>query len=315
MTEQSDDPCADLPEGAFCDGFDGPALDLEKWWYGRKVWGLENHGVIPENVRVQEGQVWFASNGDSYSGDLQGVRKTGGSYVQDQPGQRVGGVIVSDRYFGPGRYEFRMALPDETGVCSALWTYHYQELYSDHPAYDDANHASLPAHGSADDGWYKTPNHEIDIEIPTALAGEPDDQASYRNARYNTWVGETVYTDEFHDNGYAYNDGAFHTWRFDWHTGDDPRVDFYVDGQQMHRSTTDIPRVHGRLWLGTWFPLWAGSQANFDVTHLKLDWVRFTPFDEPVLTPPETYAGDGLTRCRTQAENDMGASHCALTEF
>jgi len=318
MVDSASEPigaCQNLGTEVFCDDFDGTELNLDRWWYARKVWGIDNNGVIPENISVRDGYAWFASNGDQYAGDLYGMRKGAGGYIQDQEGKRVGGVLVSDKYFGPGKYEFRMALPEHKGVCSALWTFHYQEIYSNESAYNDEAYASLPPHGNSTDGWYKTPNHEIDIEIPSALKGQSDDQVSYRNARYNTWVGEAVYTDEFHDNGYNYNDGEFHTWRFDWHTGDDARVEFYIDDQLMYTSTTDIPFIHGRLWLGTWFPKWAGNTAEFDVTYMKLDWVRVTPFDQAVLLDHETYSGDGLTKCDTKAKNDQKLPECQLVSF
>lgn len=265
-----------------CDDFNGTELDLGTWWYGKKIWGPtapRNHGVVPENVSVHNGRVFFAANGDEYTGTVKGVRKAGGGYVQDQPGSRSGGIIASDQYLGAGRYEVRMKLPAKTGVASAIWTFHYQE-------------------GIA--------NHEIDIEVPTSL-DDVDEHASYANARYNTWIGEgetpAESTSKFFDNGRNLSDDQFHTWRFDWHTGiagKGRRVDFYVDGERKYTSTTTIPTIMGRLTLGTWFPEWAGGAAPFDVQNLEVDWVRVTSFEthEDELSVPETYPGDGLTKTR-----------------
>ena len=38
-------------------------------------------------------------------------------------------MVVSDAYFGSGRFAIRMKLPPQTGACSAAWTVHYQEIY------------------------------------------------------------------------------------------------------------------------------------------------------------------------------------------
>jgi beta-glucanase (GH16 family) len=155
----------------------------------------------------------------------------------------------------------------------------------------------LGVEGSAYDGYYIVRNHEIDIETPTALAATPD-VISYRNARLNTWVGETGgnFTDPFDDLGAVMNDGQFHTFRFDWHTGDSnqvKRVEFYIDDVPKQTNYTDVPTIAGRFWLGLWFPSWAGNPA-FDVDGLLIDWVRIAPFHESGdQTVPETYPNDG----------------------
>ena len=52
----------------------------------------------------------------------------------------------------------------------------------------------------------------------------------------NTWTGENTdeYTTNYVNVGANQADGAFHTYRFEWHTGDaagnGKRVDFFVDG-------------------------------------------------------------------------------------
>ena len=86
------------------------------------------------------------------------------------------------------------------------------------------------------------------------------------------------------------NDGKFHTWRIDWHTGDpegttgkviEPRVDFFLDGELIRTITTTVPVDAGHFWIGLWFPnKWAG-EPDFDVDTLEIDWVRITPFHEP----------------------------------
>jgi beta-glucanase (GH16 family) len=324
MENGGDSVCDEVgAEVALCDDFGGNALDLEKWWYGRRHWGPQpprNHGVVPENVSVHDGRAFIAANGDRYTGAVQGIRKDNG-YHQDQPGTRSGGVLVSDEYYGSGRYEVRMRLPASTGVVSAIWTFHYREHYQGTPEYEAAIASGNVRLGNQNDGYYVIPNHEIDIEVPTSLEGQPDAEASYSNARYNTWIGETgpEYTDEFFDNGANLSDGEFHVWRFDWHTGDvdqTPRVEFYVDGVPVYTSMTHIPFVKGRLTIGTWFAEWAGGAAPFDVEYLEIDWVKVTPFSEASDEwVAETYPDDGLTKCASKEANDASEPQCKLVVY
>jgi hypothetical protein len=111
-----------------------------------------------------------------------------------------------------------MRLPQVTGPCSAVWTFHYQEVYEGEPGYDEYVAAGNHEYGNNNLGRWVIPNHEIDIELPTPLKGEPDETASYRYVRYNTFIGEkeTELTGTVVDSGYETNDGQFHNWRFDW---------------------------------------------------------------------------------------------------
>jgi len=316
-----DDVCTGLPDGAFCEDFSGNDINTERWWYGRKQWGPQapfNHGVIPENVRVADGIGYFAATGNNYTGNAVGVRKVGGGYIQDQPGSKTAGMIISDRYFGSGSFEFRMKLPPQTGPCSAVWTFHYQEIYEGEPGYDDYVAAGNFEYGNNNIGRWVIPNHEIDIELPTPLAGAPDETASYRYVRYNTFIGEqdSELTGTVVDNGFEANDGLFHNWRFDWHTGGNgeiPRVEYYLDGELAQTITTNIPNIAGRVTIGTWYPTWAGVAADYDTTFLEVDWFKYTPFNEPndrfVL---ETYPNDGMTKCQDKASNDAGLPVCRL---
>ena len=96
------------------------------------------------------------------------------------------------------------------------------------------------------------------------------------------------------------DDGAFHVYRFDWHTGDRagtvrPRVEFYFDGVPVVTNYTHIPTKAGRLWVGAWFPNgWAGT-PDFDTSVFEVDYVRIVPFHEENDEPQnETYGSDGL---------------------
>ena len=118
------------------------------------------------------------------------------------------------------------------------------------------------------------------------------------------------------DNGTNLSDGGFHVWRFDWHTGENgetPRVEFYVDGELKHTSTTHVPSIASRLTIGTWFPTWAGGAASFDTQYLDVDWVKITAFGEANdRVASETYPDDGLTKCQAKADNDAGLVECRL---
>jgi beta-glucanase (GH16 family) len=141
-----------------------------------------------------------------------------------------------------------------------------------------ANAASLdPVEG----GFIR--NEEIDIETPTAL--KTPSEISYRHARFNNWVGANAgeYTDKFDDLGKAFNDGQFHTFRFDWHTGNSnlgsQRVEYYIDGVCYQTNYTHVPTIGGQFTLGVWFPVWTGK-PDFDTQEMDVDWVRITPFNE-----------------------------------
>jgi beta-glucanase (GH16 family) len=168
-----------------------------------------------------------------------------------------------------------MKVPRRLGVCSAVWTFHYRVFPRGHEEYE------------ARKGTGRTyiSNHEIDIELP-GRPGHKIEDIGYDWCLCNTWVGERK---QDHTTGFtrlpaAVNDGRFHTWRFDWHTGGgslEPRVEFYLDGKPLRTITTHVPIDAGRLWVGLWFPRnWAGK-PDFDVQVLEVDWVRITPFNEP----------------------------------
>ncbi|MEY3416216.1 MAG: Vibrio phage vB VpaS [Bacteroidota bacterium] len=318
------DVCKDVPKGVFCDDFCGTELDLTKWWYGRNHWGngktFKNHGVAPENVIVKNNKAYFGANGDNYSGPIKGITKSKGSFAQDAPGTRVGGILITDEYIGSGRYEVRMKLPPKLGVCSAIWTFHYQEVYQDNPSYQDLINKGYDAQGNDNDGRYVTVNHEIDIEIPSApKTGDQYKDCSYDYARLNTWHTEVNYTDNFQHMGMNQSDGNFHTYRFDWHTGggaEKARVDFYLDDKFIYTTTEHIPDIKGRLTLGTWFPEWAGGKADFDRIFLEIDWVKVTPFNEPNdKSIRETFKNSGLTKCKNKADNDKFLGKCKISQF
>lgn len=344
----------------FYDGFNGPGLDTNRWIVMKQQWGVNNGGVVPDNVVVSNGVLHLIGHGDLYAGPVHGVNK---KKQRADRVTRVGAAIETADYFASGRYEVRMRLPRELGACSAIWTFHYEEAYPGTPLYgklsqaggltagnllqiglssDEANSllsdlseelpsrpaylrksgdgiyyttdyfrkhvltvnkfnirngfgrkaaiftalcnaVSLQPEGNKEDGQYLVRNQEIDIETPTAL--KTPSPITYGHARFNTWVGENTgeYTDNFDALDHPMNDGQFHVYRFDWHTGgadgQPPRVEFYVDDKCYQTNYTHVPTIAGRFTLGLWFPTWTGS-PNFDTQSLDINWVRITPFHE-----------------------------------
>ncbi len=266
----------------FYDDFSGNTLDSSDWLIAHKNWGGQlgnstswNGGVRPQNVKLENGKLILEAHGNRYNGPLMGINKDG---TLRTDGKRVGAAIATSKYYGSGSYEVNMKLAPELGVVSAIWTFHYQEFYPADPEFQ------CEPVGCVDNDGYYAINHEIDMEFPGRPA-EAHEDMGFDYGLFNTWTGENLdeYTTNYVDLGQPLNDGQFHTYRFDWHTGDTgetPRVEFYVDGVLKNTTTTDIPTNASRLWIGAWFARnWAGN-ANFDTTQLEIDWVRITPFNE-----------------------------------
>lgn len=277
-----------------------------------KQWGGLNGGVISENVYLdrEQGVLKCRALGDLYTGALRGVDRFGKRTAQ---GTRIGGCVVTRDYYGPGSYRVVARLPSLTGVVSAFWTFHYEEGYHGSPVYNSHIADGLRPSGNAEDGFYTVRNHEIDIEIPTALKTDPDvENVSYANGRFNTWRGElrnwdvpendpaywTEYIDEWITHGVNVNDGEFHEFRFDWYTAGIPRVEFYIDSIPITTITEQIPDIPGRFWVGLWFPSatgnrWAGASANFQEQFMDVRSIEIIPYlADPVRNISESYPED-----------------------
>lgn len=277
---------------AFFDDFSGNALDTGKWLVAEKMWGGWNGGVVPENVSVSSGTLKLEGHGNLYTGDVQGCNK-------NLPGGiRTGAAIATRDYYASGCYEVVAKVAPVLGACSAIWTFEYEEYDKDSEEYKNYPDQT---------GKLAIVNHEIDIELPTANADF--DTPTFRAARFNTYEMENRSKSHFQTLPEAVDDGQWHTYRFDWHTGDaneQARVDFYVDGQLLYTSYEHIPTHASRLWLGIWFPAskdsdgdgfgdtgWTGT-ADFDTAVFEIDSVRITPYCEAGDTVGnETYPKDG----------------------
>ncbi|OAS14915.1 family 16 glycosylhydrolase [Paenibacillus oryzisoli] len=315
--------------GVLREDFNGNTLDPKKWLIAAKQWGgLNNNGVVPENVKVENGNLLLEAHGDLYNGPVKGLYKPNKNKENIAPyhlaynvdtvergNKRVGAAIASKAYMGSGRYTMSAKIIPDLGVASTMWSFHYQEyngsvgmkngvkVASGDPEYIRAFKEGrlLPDATGAYPEYYAY-NHEIDIEVPGRPAG-PHTGQSYDRALLNTFTGEgeheysTIYAN-LGAKGIHIADGNYHKFEYRWHTGgngETPRVDYYIDDQYIATNTTTLPTNAGRLWLGVWFPdAWAGGSANFDVKQMAVDYFEFEPYHEPNDTwMPESFPDDG----------------------
>jgi beta-glucanase (GH16 family) len=116
----------------FFDDFNGTKLDSTKWMVKEKAWGVQNGGVVSDNITVSNGMLHLIGHGDLYTGPVQGVDRKG--HRVDRV-TRVGAAITTQNYFASGKYEVRWKLPPNLGACSAMWTFHYEEASPADPKY------------------------------------------------------------------------------------------------------------------------------------------------------------------------------------
>lgn len=108
-------------------------------------------------------------------------------------------------------------------------------------------------------------------------------------------------------------DGKYHTYAFDWHTGDAKngvpgRVDFSIDGVYMGTNNAMVPTRGSRFviahWGGSWNGLpndWGGGHAgdgqSYNVSAFVSS-VSVTPFNEPndIMAPAFADQPDGCTK-------------------
>jgi hypothetical protein len=313
----------------FTDDFSDPKTLSDNYYVLNRAWGGANGGVVQENVFLKNGKLILRANGDNYSGSIQGVDRDGVKKehtIAEDPkiGQpwtnRVGGCIVYNKKTGFGSYEIETMIPNNLGVAYAMWTFFYNEVYPSSPSYDVfLNDENLHEQGSAEDGYYITRNHEIDIEFPSHLDGGTLSDPSLSNMKCNTWkgelqnwdvpIGDPAYWEEYRDNltpvGFNIADGNYHKLRFDWYPD---RVEFYID-DVLKRINIDtiagdtIPDIPGYFTFGVWFPSsplpekkwlvnptksWGGGvldtdggmKAYFDSVDMIVSKFTFTPFLE-----------------------------------
>ena len=278
-------------KGTFYNDFGSSETIGENWSVVNYGWG--QNGVARANV--------------GYTRSPGVVRKAGatggivvlnsyGDYYNDASKRGQGGVIISNRLFGPGKYEVRMKIVPRFGPCSTAWSYYTNSYAIDTPQ------GPVYGHNTSDNIVY----HEIDIECPRIGKG------------FNGWGG--VAYEEYYQNANdlredgtgktvnnstgapamcdsPYNDGQWHTFAFEWRTegydydeskGENPgAVIWYMDGKEVARTAKNTPYYPDQLWIGNWFPDhstdWLGV-ADFDEAYMYLDWVRITEYTDSYRT-------------------------------
>lgn len=246
----------DIDHAVFDDFVGG--VDYSRWSIGNGAWGNGNGGVVPANVGyTDDGVLVLRGNGLHYSGDnIKGV-----GTLKD--GRNTGAALISKFLTGPGHYETKMKLLPRQGACTAFWTFTNRSTSS----------------GVND-------NHEIDIELP---GGKKSGVISFKNVLNTNYVTESynqsqdvnVGTTFASDTPICLNDGAWHTFGFDWYTNPE-QVVYFIDGKVSAVSTIFVPTLQTRLWLGNWFPNNAGfvGSSEFETDYMYVDWVKYLPFDQ-----------------------------------
>ncbi len=231
------------------------AINTNEWKVLDEIWGYsqtQTHGgVIDDNVTFDnEGNLVLIANGDWYVGDKQGIVDT--SDISVTGGQRTGSAIQSTQTYGPGSFEVDIKFPSFNGICTAMWLYNYRDN---------------------GDGTHN--NWEIDIEVHGTTSGNV---GNYQTPLFTTWTTEQSNTSNYVDIGYSLADGKFHRMRIDWHTGENPRVEYYVDGVLWCTQTTNVPTNQMYFTIGCWFPNgWCG-EPNFETDFALVKGFRYTPF-------------------------------------
>jgi len=169
--------------------------------------------------------------------------------------------------------------------------------------------------GTSSNGFFTTPNHEIDIEIPANSSGfqgdDMMDKLGWDTANFNTWMNDnntydvgalTLYQQAqaqapkgkfFCAVGPEDDQDTYHEYSFVWYVDpstvasaevgkdyvDNSYVAFYLDGVEVYKCKRFVPRRSGRVLIGLW-PAWWGSNYNpmdFNQAYCKIARMEFVP--------------------------------------
>lgn len=235
----------------FYDGFD--TLNKDSWLVANGYWGTNNGGVSQDNVSITEdGTLALGGNGLYYA------KNEIESYGSYKDGRKCGASLISTFKALPGHYEIKMKVHPRIGACTAFWTY-----------------GNRSVEGQEND------NAEIDIELP---GGSKSGKITFKKALYTNWITENAsdsieadVADCGNPQTVAYNDDEWHTYGFDWYT-DPEMVVYYVDGKITNVSTTFVPTLAGRLWVGVWFPNGFTGTPEFERDYMYVDYIKYNPF-------------------------------------
>jgi hypothetical protein len=198
-------------------------IDPARWYVLRKHWGAGNHGVVPENVRIDRDIVQgrernvlvCTAHGDRYTGPVKGL--CGNT-------ARVGGVLVSKPFLASGRYEVVMKigppqtrddgpppLPHPSGAVPAIWTYGYRFVQVD-PALQDRFVPDAPLYNPHMKA-YGTGANEYWSELDFPEFGKAGD---FSRGLYNTFCQNRHESRTFDVS--SATDGRYHTLTTEWRT-------------------------------------------------------------------------------------------------
>jgi hypothetical protein len=202
-------------------------IDPEKWYVLRKQWGAGNHGVVPENVRIEQDTVHgrrqnvlvCTARGDRYTGPVKGL---GGNST------RVGGVIVSKPFLASGRYEVVMKIGSAhphaggpanpahpRGTVPAIWTYGYRFVQVDR-ALQDQFVPDTPLYNPHMKAYGMGANEYVS-ELDFPEFGKAGD---FSKGLYNTFCQNRHESRTFDVS--AASDGKYHTFTTEWRTRLEP---------------------------------------------------------------------------------------------
>ena len=180
------------------------------------------------------------------------------------------GLIQTAGLFTAGTFQVTARFPPVPGVVSSVWGFHFEQHFESEASQDPQYLPELNTHGMT------LTNHEIDMEIPASCSGmcpgggcpEQYDTMNLNSYRYTNAEGERpAYANLCvrAPAGTSFADGAYHTYTFEWHTGDDdascaPHINFYFDDDYIGSINVFVPTRGVRLVMGIW-----GGDTNWYV--------------------------------------------------
>lgn len=196
-------------------------VDPARWYIPRKMWGQGNNGVTPNNVRIENDNVWGTgrpvlvcqANGDLYDGPVTGY---GGNKT------RVGGMVVTRGFYASGRYEVVMKIGGTEAVAGgpvdpvrpkgtipAVWTYGYR--YVAVSSNVDSFHPEVPLYNPLMKVYNTANEYWSEIDFP-----EFGKDGILETSLYNTYLQTKSQVRTF--TVPTMIDGQYHTLTTDWRT-------------------------------------------------------------------------------------------------
>lgn len=214
-------------------------IGAQKWYVMRRHWGNGHHGVVPDNVRVEQERdddgktrsvLVCEAHGERYDGPVKGLWNRG---------DRVGGVIVSKAFFASGRFEVSMRVgstekseggPDDParpiGTIPAIWIYAgwntrvKPELADNYTAENPMYQPYLQEWGRGNAFYWS------ELDFP-----ELGKKGDFEHGLYNTFLAKKTDSITY---PVKVADGRFHTYTTEWRTTLVPMNDLRDDQVAEH---------------------------------------------------------------------------------